>query len=319
LGVRLRRDFTVILNLVKAHALLHQVHRERDQVGRVIASLADYTAVHELVADLVSDGVEATVSPLVRQTVEAVQEIVMRNISATVEAVSKKLKLDKSAGWRRVQTAIKQGYLINRETRVGQPARLVEGQPLPDDVELLPHPDRLRECAVADGSISSPYPTSQAGTTGTEQTTAPEVAAGANERPAPPEEPTHRRLHDFTVRDEDMPPFPYPNRDMPAESNRKLVGGARNDGQRLASREGVDAEADDGIEVRLRQIGMRRCLRCQRARPLIALNDHGACRDEFECAKLAEASIRTTEPAPSPSTAPPLAPPAVGKRTVLEL
>lgn len=33
-AVRLRRDFKAILNLIRAHALLHQASRERDDKGR---------------------------------------------------------------------------------------------------------------------------------------------------------------------------------------------------------------------------------------------------------------------------------------------
>src|SRR5215212_2172910 len=41
-AVRLRRDFSVILSLVRAHAVLHQATRERDAQGRIIATIADY-------------------------------------------------------------------------------------------------------------------------------------------------------------------------------------------------------------------------------------------------------------------------------------
>jgi hypothetical protein len=53
-AVRLRRDFSVILSLIRAHALLHQATRERDGEGGVIASIEDYARVRELVADLVA-------------------------------------------------------------------------------------------------------------------------------------------------------------------------------------------------------------------------------------------------------------------------
>jgi hypothetical protein len=60
-AVRLRRDFEAVLNLIRAHALLHQASRERDAEGRIVATVEeDYAAVRELVADLVSEGIEAT-------------------------------------------------------------------------------------------------------------------------------------------------------------------------------------------------------------------------------------------------------------------
>jgi hypothetical protein len=47
-AVRLRRDFSVILSLIKAHAILHQATRERDAQGRIVATLADYARVRDL-------------------------------------------------------------------------------------------------------------------------------------------------------------------------------------------------------------------------------------------------------------------------------
>src|SRR5215216_2730397 len=75
-AVRLRRDFGAVLNLIRAHAVLHQASRERDGQGRIIATIEeDYAAVRELVADLVSEGIEVTVPKTVRETVEAVKRL----------------------------------------------------------------------------------------------------------------------------------------------------------------------------------------------------------------------------------------------------
>jgi hypothetical protein len=49
-----------------------------------------------------------------------------------------------SAAWRRVQRALKDGYLRNREDRRGRPARLEVGDPLPADVPILPLARDLR-------------------------------------------------------------------------------------------------------------------------------------------------------------------------------
>jgi len=43
-----RRTPTKLLGLVGAHALLHQRQRQRDELGRVLAEVADYRAVHDL-------------------------------------------------------------------------------------------------------------------------------------------------------------------------------------------------------------------------------------------------------------------------------
>src|SRR5262249_35254694 len=76
IGIRLRRDFKTVLMLVRAHALLHQAQRLKDDAGRVIATLQDYGTVRDLVADLVAEGVEATVTPEVRETVDAIADLI---------------------------------------------------------------------------------------------------------------------------------------------------------------------------------------------------------------------------------------------------
>ena len=147
---RLRRDFEVILNLIRSHALLHQATRERDSKGRIIATFDDYALVRELVADLVSDGIEAAVSATVRETVVAVQDIITGSQGeVTVMQVASRINLDKSAAYRRVRVAIDRGFLKNLEDRRGRPARLTLGDPMPEDLEILPKPERLRGCMVA--------------------------------------------------------------------------------------------------------------------------------------------------------------------------
>jgi hypothetical protein len=149
-AVRLRRDFGPILNLIRSHAVLHQANRERDEEGRIVAALEDYAIVRELVADLVSEGIEATVPATVRETVETVASLRDETEKdVTIAALAEELKLDKSAAWRRVRSAMDRGYLENLEDRRGRPAKLVPGDDLPDDFEILPTPQRLQGCTVA--------------------------------------------------------------------------------------------------------------------------------------------------------------------------
>ena len=61
LAVRQRRDFGAMLTLIRAHALLHRASRDRTEAGAIIATIEDYAVVRELVADLFSEGIEATV------------------------------------------------------------------------------------------------------------------------------------------------------------------------------------------------------------------------------------------------------------------
>ena len=149
-AVRLRRDFGALLNLIRAHAILHQASRERDGEDRIVATVEDYAQVRELVADLVSEGIEATVPATVRETVEALGRLYTEESEpVTIAALAEELELDKSSAWRRVRTALGRGYLKNLEDRKGRPARLVPGDALPDDIEILPAPERLHGCTVA--------------------------------------------------------------------------------------------------------------------------------------------------------------------------
>jgi hypothetical protein len=145
-AVRLRRDFGALLNLIRAHALLHQATRERDAQGRIVVTIEDYSVVRELVADLVSEGIEATVPETVRETVEAVRRL--REDSddepVTVAELARELKLDRSAVSRRARNAKDRGYLRDLEDNPRKPSRLIPGDDLPDDVQILPSPDDVR-------------------------------------------------------------------------------------------------------------------------------------------------------------------------------
>ena len=149
-AVRLRRDFGAVLNLVRAHALLHQRHRQRDAQGRIVATLDDYAAVYALVAELVSEGVEATVSPTVRETVEMASRLYEENVNQfgdpqpiSIRILADELGLDRSSVSRRVKMAAEQGYLQNLEWQRGRPARIVPGDSLPEERPVLPAPEEL--------------------------------------------------------------------------------------------------------------------------------------------------------------------------------
>jgi hypothetical protein len=156
-AIRLRRDFKTLLTLISAHALLHQASRRKDGDGRLLAELADYRAVHELVADLVAEGAEVTVKPEVRETVSAVADLLAAGrTEVRQDEIKNVLKLDKSVVSRRVAAAMEAGVLRNLEDRKGRPARLVLGDPLPEEIEILPRPERLHGCSGAEGDEHVP-------------------------------------------------------------------------------------------------------------------------------------------------------------------
>jgi len=161
-SVRMRRDFSTILSLIKASAILHQANRQRDKQGAIIAEMADYAIVRELVADLIAEGVQMTVSDDIRKTVQAVEQLSRaKPEGVTYESVANALGLDKSAGRRRVIKAIKDGYIRNMQDRKGQPAQLVTGNPLPEDRDILPSAEVLCGGTVAQemkGKEVPPHP-----------------------------------------------------------------------------------------------------------------------------------------------------------------
>jgi hypothetical protein len=44
--------------------------------------------------------------------------------------------------------------LVDVEEKKGKPLRLQFGEPLPNGEEVMPHPDRIADCAVAPNSMN---------------------------------------------------------------------------------------------------------------------------------------------------------------------
>lgn len=149
LALRLRRDFAQVLTLIRSHAILYQAQRETLN-GEIIADMNDYIVVRDLMNDLISDEIDAAVSRTVRDTVEAVNLMVLEGQrEVSIKAVAEKLKLDKSAAQRRVCAAISKGYLKNLEEKKGRPARIIIADAMPEDVAILPEPELLTGCTIA--------------------------------------------------------------------------------------------------------------------------------------------------------------------------
>jgi hypothetical protein len=119
------------------------------------------------VADLISEGVGRTVSPETRETVQAVAELTDGANGIRQTAVADVLQLDKATVSRRVRKALDGGYLRNLEEHRGKPHCLVTGDPLPEEQVILPAPEDLHGCAVAetpppsmdgDGTSTGPAP-----------------------------------------------------------------------------------------------------------------------------------------------------------------
>ncbi|MDP9439432.1 MAG: hypothetical protein M3P49_11930, partial [Actinomycetota bacterium] len=104
-----------------------------------------------------------------RETVEAAEKLIRGSGEkwTTNKAVSEELGVDKAAASRRVGTAINRGYLKNLEESKGRPARLVIGEPMPEDQEILPTAEELGRassgCAVDRESEGVTHPSSPTG------------------------------------------------------------------------------------------------------------------------------------------------------------
>lgn len=155
IAVRLRRDFGQLLNLISAHVLLHQATRATDSEGRVVATLDDYAVVRDLVHELFSDEVEATVPRIVRETVESIPDSLN---AVSGRELAELLGVHPSTVTRRVDQAIALGYIVNDEWRAGHPARYRRGNPLPDELELLPTVETLLRCDAGKATTDTPPP-----------------------------------------------------------------------------------------------------------------------------------------------------------------
>lgn len=151
-ATRLRRDFQKVLDLIKVHAIVHQAQREHDKSNRIVATLSDYSSVRELIEVFLAEGVQASVPPTVRETVEAVRKLSKNDLNELTELeIANELQLDKSTASRRIRDAIARGFLENLQDRKGRPARIVlTEQALPDNKSILPTPDELVNAMTLD-------------------------------------------------------------------------------------------------------------------------------------------------------------------------
>jgi hypothetical protein len=137
--------------------------RGRDVQDRVEANLDDYAAVRALVEPLIAAGVDSSVKPETRQTVEAVVRLseapsgtLLNDPSPVTQAqIAKELRLDKSAVHRRVRDALGLGYLRDLDPQRGRQSRIVVGEPLPEGTAVLPPVDVLASAWSPGGGVGS--------------------------------------------------------------------------------------------------------------------------------------------------------------------
>ena len=151
---RMRRDHERIMDLVEAHAVLHQESRDRDQEQRIVATDEDYEALHTLIADIVGEASEVAVSDTVRETVRAVRELIENGEDVTRNTLAKKFRIVPTSAGRRFSPATAAEYVKEDPDHPNaKPKRYVLGDvPLPENVEVIPNPERLRSCVSASGA-----------------------------------------------------------------------------------------------------------------------------------------------------------------------
>jgi len=144
---RMKRDVDQLFSLIQAHALIHQMHRERDGNGALLCDYEDYAVVRELMEPVVSRGLEQTVPTDIREVLAAVKAISEKNSRKVVsqnEIVEffgsdrHSASIDKSNVSRRVAKALKTPYLLNFCKDKGKSDQLVLAHPLPEDNQILP-------------------------------------------------------------------------------------------------------------------------------------------------------------------------------------
>jgi len=143
-ATRLRRDFVSLLCLVRAHALLHRATREHRD-GRIVATGDDYAVVRGLVGEIIAEGVEAAVSPVVRETVEAAAGLLEDGIAfVTPTQLTEAMRVGRSATYDRIKHALNGGYLANEAKTDERGMKLVLGTDLPGDSDsYLPTVDAV--------------------------------------------------------------------------------------------------------------------------------------------------------------------------------
>jgi hypothetical protein len=170
LMVRFRRDVSSLFTFIKASAILHQAQRQRDDQGRVVATVADYALAYPIFTKVmaessgksVPDNVRAVVELIAKRAGEAATKptgMRFRRAEVTDHAAEVTISSDeigtatgigKSAAYRAVRTALDLGFLTNNEVRRSKPFRLVLKHGVDElDTSLLPDPKTITEGGAA--------------------------------------------------------------------------------------------------------------------------------------------------------------------------
>lgn len=142
--VRARRDFTQMLTLIAASAILHREQRPKQGAEGVVATVVDYAIVHSLVGQWFAVASAGGLTPAEEEAVKAVKDLNSKPLlePVTYTKVAKRLGLYVSAARRRLLGPVMMGVVVNNESQAHRPANLALGE-APERVPSLPEPEEV--------------------------------------------------------------------------------------------------------------------------------------------------------------------------------
>jgi hypothetical protein len=148
--IRINRDVELLLNAIEAHAILHQATRERDEAGKIVATLDDYAAVRGIVSDVMSAAVATRVPAQLREVVRAVRALLDDDKPVSLAAVKRVTGWSKGKAQNWFKAARDEGYIVGENVGRGKTAEYSMGADLPADRDLLPTVDALKAAINGD-------------------------------------------------------------------------------------------------------------------------------------------------------------------------
>lgn len=153
---RVLRDIPKVLALIRAHTLLQQCTRQK-QDGTTIATLDDYAVVYDLIADALAFGLQASVPPHVSDVVNAALYLYHKTGTAVSQVeIAKHLDRDRGTVSRWLSYAITEGFLFNENPGQGRLHAYVPGEREIPSGGVLPTPDELRSLLEKKRAETSP-------------------------------------------------------------------------------------------------------------------------------------------------------------------
>ena len=153
---RIQRDFARIMSLIKTTALIRHYHRQIDKQSRIVATLADYETVRELVGEMYIDSSTGAT----KEMLELVETIIRLNVSRSEDkkitntTLAKELHTGVKQITRRAKRAIALEWLVNREQRKAYAADYAPGEQMPE-IDGLPILSGSAPLIPADSTMST--------------------------------------------------------------------------------------------------------------------------------------------------------------------